>query len=148
MSRRLLVAVVTLSSALVLIAAPLPSGMAQNICANPQSPQQIDARIDHLIAQMTIDERIAQLQDRAPALPRLGLPAYNWWNEGLHGLARNGYATVFPQAIGLAATWDPALLRAVGDTISTEARAKFNAHKGEDSPRYGGLTIWSPNINI
>ena len=149
MSRRLLVAVaVQFFAFATLISAPLPSGMAQDICSNRQSLQQIDARIDRLIAQMTIDERIAQLQDRAPAIPRLGLPAYNWWNEGLHGLARNGYATVFPQAIGLAATWDPALLRAVGDTLSTEARAKFNAHRGEDSPRYGGLTIWSPNINI
>jgi beta-glucosidase len=97
---------------------------------------------------MTIDERIDQLQDRAPAIPRLNLPAYNWWNEGLHGLARDGYATVFPQAIGLAATWDPSLLHAVGETVSTEARAKFNQHTHLSSPRYGGLTIWSPNINI
>ncbi|WP_158824175.1 glycoside hydrolase family 3 C-terminal domain-containing protein [Granulicella sp. S156] len=149
MSRRLLAAVaIPFSAFAALIAVPLPSGLAQNICSNQQSSQQLDARIDRLIAQMTVEERIAQLQDRAPAIPRLGLPAYNWWNEGLHGLARNGYATVFPQAIGLAATWDPALLREVGDTISTEARAKFNPHKGEDSPRYGGLTIWSPNINI
>ena len=149
MSRRLLVAVVVPFFAFAaLISAPLHAGMAQNVCSNQQSAQQLDARIDQIIAQMTIDERIAQLQDRAPAISRLGLPAYNWWNEGLHGLARNGYATVFPQAIGLAATWDPALLRAVGDTISTEARAKFNAHRGEDSLRYAGLTIWSPNINI
>jgi beta-glucosidase len=121
---------------------------AQTICSNTQTRQQIDARIDALIQQMSIAERIAQLGDRAPAVPRLGLPAYNWWNEGLHGDARNGYATVFPQAIGLAATWDTALLHAVGDTVSTEARAKFNPHRTKDSPRYGGLTIWSPNINI
>ena len=114
-----------------------------------------DAVVDALIARMTPAERIAQMGDRAPALPRLGLPAYNWWNEGLHGIARNGYATVFPQAIGLAATWDSSLLHAVGDTVSTEARAKFNgrAAMGQgpaalDSPRYGGLTVWSPNINI
>src|SRR5206468_2293147 len=74
---------------------------AQTTCSNQQTPQQIDGRIDALIAQMTVPERIAQLQDRAPAIPRLHLPAYNWWNEGLHGLARDGYATVFPQAIGL-----------------------------------------------
>src|SRR5258708_3293043 len=122
MSRRLLAVVaIPFSAFAALIAVPLPSGMAQNICSNQQSPQQIDTRIDRLIAQMTIEERIAQLQDRAPAITRLGLPAYNWWNEGLHGLARNGYATVFPQAIGLAATWDPALLRTVGDILSTEA---------------------------
>jgi len=142
MRRRLLL------TAAVLIAAPLASSLAQSLCSDHQSQQQIDARIDRLIAQMTIDERIAQLQDRAPAISRLGLPAYNWWNEGLHGLARNGYATVFPQAIGLAATWDPSLLHTVGDTVSTEARAKFNAHTNADSPRYGGLTLWSPNINI
>lgn len=117
-------------------------------CSKDQTQAQIDARIDALIGQMTLKERVAQLGDRAPAIPRLGLPAYNWWNEGLHGTARDGYATVFPQAIGLAATWDPALLHAVGDTVSTEARAKFNGHGRENTPRYGGLTIWSPNINI
>ena len=76
------------------------------------------------------------------------MPGYNWWNEGLHGVARDGYATVFPQAIGLAATWDPALLLAVGDTVSTEARGRYNAHRNEGTVRYGGLTVWSPNINI
>ena len=120
---------------------------AQAVCPRP-SGEALDARIDTLIARMTVAERIAQLQDRAPAIPRLGLPAYNWWNEGLHGLARDGYATVFPQAIGLAATWDPALVHDVGDTVSTEARAKFQQHANSDSPRYGGLTVWSPNINI
>lgn len=124
------------------------SSSAQETCSRIASQSAIDARIDTLISRMTLDERIAQLQDRAPAIPRLGVLGYNWWNEGLHGLARDGYATVFPQAIGLAATWDPALLHSVGETVSTEARAKFNAHPGADSPRYGGLTIWSPNINI
>jgi beta-glucosidase len=127
---------------------PLSPATAQNACSDRETPKQIDARIDALIEQMTPAERIAQLQDRAPAIPRLGLPGYNWWNEGLHGIARNGYATVFPQAIGLAATWDSALLEAVGDTVSTEARAKFNPHAHRDSERYAGLTVWSPNINI
>jgi beta-glucosidase len=140
--RRLLIGIASMCFAVV------PAGMTQLACSNRQTPQQIAARLGKLIAQMTVAERIAQLQDRAPAIPRLGLPAYNWWNEGLHGLARDGYATVFPQAIGLAATWDPALLRAVGDTVSTEARAKFSVHARGDSPRYGGLTMWSPNINI
>jgi beta-glucosidase len=126
----------------------LPSACAQDVCAKTQSAKALDTRIDTLIARMTLDERIAQLGDRAPAIPRLNLPAYNWWNEGLHGIARNGYATVFPQAIGLAATWDPELLREAGDTVSTEARAKFSQHAHSDSPRYGGLTVWSPNINI
>jgi beta-glucosidase len=140
--RGTLIAVATLLSAVV------PVGMAQNRCSNHQSKQEIDARIDKLIAQMTVAEKVAQLQDVAPAIPRLNLSAYNWWSEGLHGLARDGYATVFPQAIGLAATWDASLLQQVGDTVSTEARAKFNEHGRTDTPRYGGLTIWSPNINI
>ena len=126
----------------------LSACVGQEVCSNRQTPQQVDARIDALIAKMTISERIAQLQDRAPAIERLGLPSYNWWNEGLHGLARDGYATVFPQAIGLAATWDAELLREVGDTVSTEARAKFNLRATEGTVRYGGLTVWSPNINI
>jgi beta-glucosidase len=121
---------------------------AQTACSNHQTQQEIDARIDSLIAKMSLSERIAQLQDRAPAIPRLALPAYNWWNEGLHGIARNGYATVFPQAIGLAATWDASLIQQVGETVSVEARAKFNPHRDQDSLRYAGLTLWSPNINI
>jgi beta-glucosidase len=101
------------------------------------------------IAAMTIEAKAAQLQSSAPADPKAGLPAYDWWNEGLHGLARNGAATVFPQAIGLAATWDTALIGRVGDTVATEARAKFNAQQaGADRTIYQGLTIWSPNINI
>ena len=78
-------------------------------------------------ASLTLEEKTAQLQNAAPAEPKLGLPVYNWWNEGLHGLARNGEATVFPQAIGLAATWDEDLMQRVGDVVATEARAKFNA---------------------
>ena len=98
---------------------------------------------------MTTDEKIAELQAAAPAVRRLGVTGYNWWNEGLHGLARDGRATVFPQAIGLAATWDPDLLQAVGTVVSTEARAGFNTiGRDKDHGRYQGLTIWSPNINI
>jgi beta-glucosidase len=102
-----------------------------------------------LVSKMTLAEKVSQLQSGAPAIPRLGVPAYDWWNEGLHGSARDGYATVFPQAIGLAASWDTDLLTQVGTTVSTEARAKFNAAgAGHDHARYQGLTIWSPNINI
>ncbi|WP_263359690.1 glycoside hydrolase family 3 protein [Acidicapsa ligni] len=135
---------------LVAISLVLPTlpVLAQQECAATLTPQQLDQKIENLIAQMTPEERIAQLQDRAPAIPRLHIPAYNWWNEGLHGIARNGYATVFPQAIGLAATFDPDLLQQVGNVVSTEARAKFNSHSDVDSARYAGLTIWSPNINI
>lgn len=115
--------------------------------AQPASPE---ARAAALVARMTREEKVAQLVNDAPALPRLGIPAYEWWNEGLHGIARNGHATVFPQAIGLAATWDAPLLQAVGTVVSTEARAKFNlaGGPGRDHRRYEGLTIWSPNINI
>ena len=98
---------------------------------------------------LTLEEKAAQLQNAAPAEPKLGLPAYDWWSEGLHGIARNGEATVFPQAIGLAATWDEDLMRRVGDVVATEARAKFNAlPKSSGSGLFEGLTIWSPNINI
>ncbi|HEX8486512.1 glycoside hydrolase family 3 C-terminal domain-containing protein [Sphingomonas sp.] len=105
--------------------------------------------IDRAIATLSVEEKAAQLQNDAPAVPRIDLPAYDYWNEGLHGLARNGVATVFPQATALAATFDAPLIARVGDVISTEARARANARpRGAASPRYGGLTIWSPNINI
>lgn len=117
-------------------------------CAGSMPPRELDRAIDQLIAQITPAERIAQLQNRAPAIPRLGIPAYNWWNEGLHGIARNGFATAFPQAIGLAATFDPELVEQVGTVAATEARAKFNPHQNSDSRQYAGVTLWSPNINI
>lgn len=107
------------------------------------------ARAAALVRRMSLQQKVDQLQSEAPAIPALGVPAYTWWNEGLHGNARNGVATVFPQATGLAASWDPSLLHAVGRVVSTEARAKFNAiGAGHDHHRYQGLTIWSPNINI
>ncbi len=115
--------------------------------AEPATPE---ARATALVARMTREEKISQLVNAAPAIPRLGIPAYEWWNEGLHGIARNGHATVFPQAIGLAATWNAELMHQVGTVVSTEARAKFNlaGGPGADHRRYEGLTIWSPNINI
>jgi beta-glucosidase len=113
-----------------------------------QAADRAEQQADALLARMSLDEKIAQLQSAAPAIPRLGLPAYDWWSEGLHGVARNGYATVFPQAIGLAASWDAPLLRQVGEVVSTEARAKYNALGKGDHRRYQGLSIWSPNINI
>jgi beta-glucosidase len=98
---------------------------------------------------MTLEEKVLQMQNAAPALDRLGVPAYEWWNEALHGVARAGQATVFPQTIGLAATWDTELMRRVADVISTEARAKHHeAVRANDRGRYRGLTFWSPNINI
>ena len=106
-------------------------------------------RAVHLVDQMTVEEMASQLRYDAPAIERLHIPAYNWWSEGLHGVARAGTATVFPQAIGLAATFDPVLIEKIGDTIATEARAKYNAASAHgDRDIYKGLTIWSPNVNI
>jgi beta-glucosidase len=108
-----------------------------------------EARVAKLVAQMTLEEKVAQMQNHAPAIPRLGIPAYDYWNEGLHGSARSGYSTMFPQAIGLAATWDTPLLHQVAETISVEARAKHSeAVRHGNFDIYYGLTIWSPNINI
>jgi beta-glucosidase len=110
----------------------------------------VDQRADDLISRMTLEEKIDQLGHIAPAIPRLRVPAYNWWNEGLHGVARAGFATVFPQAIGMAATFDEPLIHDVADTISTEFRAKYsaNVHPDGSTDWYRGLTVWSPNINI
>ena len=108
-----------------------------------------EKRAADLVARMTLEEKVLQMQNSAPAIPRLNIPAYDWWNEALHGVARAGQATVFPQAIGLAATWDTGLMHRVADVISTEARAKYNeAIRKNDHSRYHGLTFWSPNINI
>jgi beta-glucosidase len=115
-------------------------------------------RAADLVSRMTLEEKVLQMQSTAPAIPRLGVPAYNWWNEALHGVAQ-GRATVFPQAIGLAATWDNNLMYRVADIISTEARAKYNDALTRPAPsgpealmtlpgRTAGLTYWSPNINI
>ncbi len=102
-----------------------------------------------LVARMTVKEMIGQLRFDAPAIPRLGIPPYNWWNEGLHGAARSGTAAVFPQAIGLAATFDPRFVRTIADAVSTEQRGKYNTFSAmEDRGIYKGLTVWSPNINI
>ena len=98
---------------------------------------------------MTLEERASQLRFDAPAIERLGIPEYNWWNEALHGLARGGTATSFPQAIGMAAMFDDALLERIAGAIATEARAKYNALSAEgDRDIYHGLTMWSPNVNI
>jgi beta-glucosidase len=123
-------------------------GAAPGVRALPAVPDD-HAQAAALVAKMTLAEKVSQTQSGAPSMPRLGVAAYDWWSEGLHGIARNGYATVFPQAIGLAASWDSSLLSQVGATVSIEARAKFNAvGAGRDHARYQGLTIWSPNINI
>lgn len=102
-----------------------------------------------LVSKMTLEEKMGQMMYSSPAIERLGIPAYNWWNEALHGVARAGVATVFPQSIGLGATFDPQLLHEIGDVVSTEGRAKFNEFsKRGDHGIYKGLTFWAPNVNI
>ena len=104
---------------------------------------------ERLVSEMTLEEKCSQLRYDSPAIPRLGIDSYNWWNEGLHGVARAGTATVFPQAIAMAAAFDEELVFKAADIISTEARAKYNyAHKRGDNDIYKGLTMWSPNVNI
>jgi beta-glucosidase len=111
--------------------------------------KSFEARAADIVSRMTLEEKVAQLQNDAPAIPRLGVPAYEWWNEALHGVARAGEATVFPQAIGLAATFDVPLMTQVATAISDEGRAKHHEFVSRDQRRrYQGLTFWSPNINI
>ncbi len=111
--------------------------------------EEARAQAESLVVQMTLEEKASQLRYDAPAIPRLGIPAYNWWNEALHGVARSGTATVFPQAIGLAAMWSEETLKRIAETISTEGRAKYNGYSAMgDRDIYKGLSFWSPNINI
>jgi beta-glucosidase len=114
---------------------------------NPSLP--IEQRVDDLVSRMALEEKISQMRDHAAAIPRLGVPRYDWWNEGLHGVAFGGYATNFPQVIGMAATWDTGLVHEMAETISTEARAKYHQAMREDHHEmFFGLTFWAPNVNI
>ena len=133
----------TLAASLAILGQPA----ADLLYRNPDLPPA--QRAADLVSRMTLEEKILQMQNNAPAIPRLGVPAYGWWNEALHGVARAGQATVFPQAIGNAATWDTDLIHRIGDIVSTEARAKYNdAIRHDIHGQYSGLTFWSPNINI
>ncbi len=108
-----------------------------------------EERVKDLVSRMTLEEKTTQMLYNSPAIPRLGIPSYNWWNEALHGVARAGIATVFPQAIGMAATFDEDLIFDIADVISTEGRAKYHEFQRRgDHDIYKGLTFWSPNINI
>lgn len=110
----------------------------------------ISERVNDLLSRMTLQEKISQMCNACPPIPRLGIPAYDYWSEGLHGVARNGRATVFPQVIGMAAAWDQNLIRRVGSAIGDEGRAKFHEalRRNGGNMIYQGLTFWSPNINI
>src|SRR6185312_11339169 len=126
-----------------------PAALAQAVPAYEDSSLPVARRVDDLVGRMTLEEKVSQMQNHAIAIPRLHVPEYDWWSEGLHGIARSGYATVFPQAIGLAATWDVPLMHTVATTISTEARAKnAEALRHNNHSIYFGLDVWSPNINI
>ena len=120
---------------------PLPPYMDTNL--------PVEVRSDDLISRMTLAEKVSQLMVDSASVDRLGIPAYHWWNEALHGVARAGTATVFPQAIGIAATWNEALVQRMANVVSDEARVKH--HQAEvkgSSKQYFGLTFFSPNINI
>jgi beta-glucosidase len=127
----------------------VPVVTSPEIWKDPEQP--VDARVHDLVRRFSLAEKIQQMRNGAAAVPRLGVPAYDFWSECLHGVARAGNATVFPQAIGMAATWDEPLIHTEADVIATEARAKFNEFSREhngDATRYHGLTFWTPNINI
>ena len=129
--------------------------LAVSFAAQAQEPKYLDTKLTpqerahDLVSRMTLEEKAQQLEDWATAIPRLGIPDHQTWNEALHGVARAGYSTVFPQAIGMAATWDTATVHSMGNVISEEARAKYNQAQREGNHRiFYGLTFWSPNINI
>jgi beta-glucosidase len=124
-------------------------GAARGVAPYWDLTRPVATRVSDLVGRMTLDEKVGQLVTDAPAIPRLGVPAYHWWSEALHGVARAGTATVFPQAVAMGATFDEALVRRVAEAISDEARAKHHqaARRGEHG-RYQGLTFFSPNVNI
>ena len=137
------------SFALLLVLAATLRVAAQQPLPYMDPSVPVDRRVDDLIGRLTLEEKVQQMRDHAPAIPRLGIPKYDWWNEGLHGVAFAGYATEFPQVIGMAATWDAPLVHRMGEVISTEARAKYNeAIRQNQHESFFGLTFWAPNINI
>lgn len=133
-------------SAVVIAFAAISCGQTYPYQDRSLTPEE---RTEDLLGRLTLEQKVALMSYQSPAVPELGIEQYNWWNEALHGSARNGLATVFPQAIGMAASWDDELLLEVFDVASTEQRIKFNtARAGEGATQYNGLTVWTPNINI
>jgi beta-glucosidase len=148
-ARTIFASLAILASAL--LTAPLAPAQQSSNTQQPwlNTSLPIEQRVDALLSQMTLEEKVQQMRDHAPAIPRLGVPKYDWWNEGLHGVAFAGYATNFPQVIGMAATWDSQLVHTMGQTISTEARAKYDEGiRNNQHEQFFGLTFWAPNINI
>ncbi|WP_158913611.1 glycoside hydrolase family 3 C-terminal domain-containing protein [Caulobacter sp. S45] len=140
------------TASVLAISVACPHALAQPAAKAPYLDPSLPVaqRVDDLIARMTPEEKATQLTNQSRAIPRLGIPAYNWWSEALHGVARNGYATVFPEPVGLAATFDPPAIKEMGVAIGTEARVKDNllARTGVAPRIFQGLDFWSPNINI
>ncbi len=146
MTRPLFASCALLSFASLAAGAQIPAG-ERPAYMDPGLPAAV--RAHDLVSRMTLEEKASQMEDWAEPIPRLGVPSYQTWSEALHGVARAGYATVFPQAIGMAATWDPQIVHQMGDIVSTEGRAKFEQAQQENNHRiFYGLTFWSPNINI
>ena len=141
-----------ISGALLAVVATLTLGVPVRAQQRPlylDESLTFEQRARDLVSRMTLEEKVMQMKDVAPAIPRLGVPEYNWWNEALHGVARAGLATVFPQAIAVASTWDDSAMFQMATVISDEARAKHHEYLRRDShQRYQGLTFWSPNINL
>jgi beta-glucosidase len=139
----------SLKGALLALTAMLPFPVPAQTPLYKEPGAPLDQRVNDLLGRMTLEEKVSQLTNDSPAIQRLDIPAYNWWNESLHGVARAGLATVFPQAIGLAATWDTDHMFRVATAISDEARAKYNefVRRGKRNI-YQGLTFWTPNINL
>src|SRR5476649_1845104 len=129
---------------LIVISCFYQSLKAQNIPLYKDATQPLDTRVKDLVSKLTLEEKVSLLGYNSQAVPRLGIPAYNWWNEGLHGVARAGIATVFPQAIGLAAMWSVPRLTEVAMAIADEARAKHHEYlRHADHGMYKGLTFWA-----
>ncbi len=140
----------TLLSGLLTLVVSAGLSAAEPAPAYLDPAQPIEARIQDLVGRMTLEEKASMLSNSTPGVPRLGIPKYDWWSEALHGVANAGHATVFPQAIGLAAMWNTRLQEEIAGVIGIEGRAKFNGYKGtpEEGAIFRGLTFWSPNINI
>ncbi|OIQ91041.1 xylan 1,4-beta-xylosidase precursor [mine drainage metagenome] len=138
-----------LSALLVVACAPFAVAQKPDTPLYLDPAQPLPARIHDLVSRMTLEEKASMMQNTTPGVPRLGIPRYDWWSEGLHGVANAGFATVFPQAIGLAAMWDAPLQERIGHVVGVEGRAKYNGY-GPDlrGTRFHGLTFWSPNVNI